>query len=278
MQQSVIYTNANIAMQIAKFLLTREKIRTMAGAADFAEIHNVLSSCGYNADLPTDDEIIDAERAKTLKTFCELSTEDEVSFCVRALHTKHELHTQIAAAHPNATSAQIDALTETELFKGIEPHINKIKNKNIREYFVALADLTNIKTFAKHRAAGIKPDGVFVAGGRIGTAPLSGAFAGDGETLRSLFIATPYTDIYTALVKSLDEKDLNILEDAASAHLDRVAAADKDDLFRPNLLFWWFCEKQKEFIAVKTIVMNKRLGFPPSVIRDNLRGLYERFQ
>ncbi|MDR1917479.1 MAG: V-type ATPase subunit [Christensenellaceae bacterium] len=276
MQQSVLYANADIAMQISKFLLTREKIRTLAAASNVDEVKSILATCGYKTDFATDDEIIEHERAKTIHTAIELSTDDAVTNCLQILSDRHKIREDISKK-ANLTSFEIDTLCEIELFKELSPHIDKIKNKNIKNYFTALADLTNIKTFTKYKLANVKPTNVFVSGGMIGVPLLTNAFGGDNETLKSLFSSTPYFNVYTALVKALGENDINILETAISRHLDGVVATDKDNLFQPNLLFWWFVKKQTEFIVVKTVMMNKRLNLPQTTLQESLRGLYERF-
>ena len=211
-------------MQTNAYLLTRERIRAIVSATTRNELLNILADCGYNTELPNDDAIIDAEKAKTLKTFAELSTDGNVTDCVTLLST-------------------ITETTVVKIFKDISRIIPKIKNVAVREYFITLADLTNVRTF-------YKKGNTFVLGGRMGTRGL---------------------DIFPNM-------DLTQIEDAIHARLDKLAAADKDNLFKPNLLFWWYMEKQKEFIAVKTILMNKAFGFHAGLIRENLRGLYERFK
>jgi vacuolar-type H+-ATPase subunit C/Vma6 len=276
MQKSILYANANISMQISAFLLTRDKIRTMTTADSIDDIKSILSTCGYKTDFETDDEIIETERAKTVKTATDLCTDPAVIRCIEILNGRHEIRKKLSA-QPNLTSFELDILCEIELFGDLTKFIPKIKNKNIKNYFVALADLTNIKTVAKYRLAGIKATGVFVDGGIIEIPRLISASTGDPETLKGIFSSTPYQNVHTALDKALNEKDLNILENAIYKYMDDAVAVGKDDIFRSNLLFWWFIKKQAEFIVVKTIMMNRRLNLPPDGLREQLRGLYERF-
>jgi vacuolar-type H+-ATPase subunit C/Vma6 len=265
-------------MQAASFLLTREKIRAMTDADGTDEVKTILATLGYKTDFATDDEIIEHERAKTIKTALDLCTDDAVANCLQILHSRHEIRENISASQKTSlTSFEIDILCEIEVFRQLSQYTAKIKNKNIRNYFTALADLTNIKTFAKYALANIKPVNVFVAGGTIEISQFTSAFGSDSETLKGLLLPTPYSNIYTALVKALAEKEINILEAAIARFLDGAAANGKDDIFQPNLLFWWFVKKQTEFIVVKTVMMNKRLNLPQSALRENLRGLYERF-
>jgi vacuolar-type H+-ATPase subunit C/Vma6 len=263
-------------MQISKFLLTREKIRALSSAETMDEIKALLSACGYNTEFHTDDEIIETERAKTIKTAIDLSTDEAVTKCLEILNKRHEIRKNISAK-ANLTSFELDILCELELYRNLSEFIGKIKNKNIRNYFVASADFTNVKTFAKYKLAGTKPSAAFVDGGIIEISQFNSAFSGDSEAHKNIFSSTPYHKVCTALIKSLEEKDLNILETAIARQLDEIVAKDKDDIFQPNLFFWWFVKKQTEFIVVKKIMMNKRLKLPASASQESLRGLYERF-
>lgn len=60
--------------------------------------------------------------------------------------------------------------------------------------------------------------------------------------------------------------------------LDQIALTDKDDIFKPNPLFWWYLQKQKELVVVKTILLYKRCHYDATLLRENLRGLYEQFK
>jgi vacuolar-type H+-ATPase subunit C/Vma6 len=264
-------------MQISRSLLTREKIRALSSAENFDEINSILSGMGYNTELPTDDEIIENERDKTVKTAIGLTTDGTVARCIEILNKRHELRDRLANRNPNATSFELDTLCELELFKQLNQYTPKIKNKNIANYFSALADLTNIKTFAKYKLANVTPAGVFADGGIIAALRLSSVFTGDADAVKNLFSSTPYHKISVALDKALTEKNLTVLEDAISAQLDEIVSVDKDNLFKPNLVFWWFIKKQTEFIVIKTIMTNKRLKMSPIQLREQLRGLYERF-
>lgn len=277
MQQSVLYANANISMQISRSLLTRERIRALSAAENFDAIKSILAGMDYDTELPTDDEIIEAERAKTLKTAIGLSIEEPVAKCIEILDTRHEIREHLAYKNPHATSFELDTMSELELFKKLNQYTPKIKNKIIANYFAALADLTNIKTFAKHKLAAVAPTGVFVDGGIIAVGRITAAFTGDADAVKNLFSSTPYHAVNVALEKSLTERNLTILEDAISKQLDEIVSVGKDDLFKPNLVFWWFVKKQTEFIVIKTIMVNKRLKMSPVQLREQLRGMYERF-
>ncbi len=137
-----------------------------------------------------------------------------------------------------------DGLTESNAltnFATIANAVPHIKNAALREFFTTLADLTNVRTYYKggHQV---------VAGGTL----------------------TAY-DIFP-------DHDADAVQTAIDARLNTLAAVDKNDIFQPNPLFWWYYQKQKEFTVVKTILAGKRFGYDAATMRASLRGLYEQFQ
>lgn len=79
MNKSALYADAYIEMQIWKYLLTKEKIRALMSAEDYLSCLEQLKILGYDVTPQDDDQIITAERQKTLKTFESLSTNGEIA-------------------------------------------------------------------------------------------------------------------------------------------------------------------------------------------------------
>lgn len=67
-------------------------------------------------------------------------------------------------------------------------------------------------------------------------------------------------------------------EDLIQELLDNLGAIDKDDIFKPNPLFWWYLQREKELTIIKAILISKRFNYNIVWLRENLRGLYEQFQ
>ena len=67
-------------------------------------------------------------------------------------------------------------------------------------------------------------------------------------------------------------------ESAYRKQLNVLGAVDKDDIFQPNPLFWWYLQRTKELTIIKTILISKRFNYDVMWLRENLRGLYEQFQ
>ncbi len=139
----------------------------------------------------------------------------------------------------------LDQMTESNAlaqFATIANAVPHLKNAAIRKYFTTLADLTNVRTYYK--------------GGQT-------MVAGGTRTGKDLNLFPDLT--------------VDAIQSAIDARLDALAAVDKDDIFQPNPLFWWYHQKQKEFTVVKTILAGKRFGYDAATLRTSLRGLYEQF-
>ena len=139
-----------------------------------------------------------------------------------------------------------NALTENnadQIFTQLATQIPLIKTPSIREYFTTWVDMVNVRNFYKGS------DKVF-AGGNLTAGQL---------------------DIYPHL--SAEQR-----EDAIQERLDEIGAVDKDDIFQPNPLFWWYLQRQKELVIIKAILISKRFNYDVTWLRENLRGLYEQFQ
>lgn len=139
-----------------------------------------------------------------------------------------------------------DGATETTMmdaFQTIAAHLPQIKCQSIRQYFTTLADLINARTLYKGGQT-------LVPGGSLARDELN------------IFEGLDATQVQTTI----------------NQRLDQIATVDKEDIFKPNPLFWWYLQKQKEFMVVRTILMGKRCHYDATLLRENLRGLYEQFK
>lgn len=137
-------------------------------------------------------------------------------------------------------------LTESnaaDTFATLAAQIPHIKTASIRAYFTTWVDLVNVRNFYKGSPT------VF-PGGTLG-----------GDQL----------DIFPNM--NWEQR-----EDACRARLDALAAVDKDDIFKPNPLFWWYLQREKELTIIKALLISKRFNYDVMWLRENLRGLYEQFQ
>ncbi len=146
-----------------------------------------------------------------------------------------------------ATCVQLmNQLTEENIdttFTRLTEQIPLIKTTSIRNYFTNWIDMVNVRNYYKGSTT-------LLPGGNLTFGQL---------------------DLFP-------EQTLEQREDAIRTHLDRLGAVDKDDLFKPNPLFWWYLQREKELIIIKAILISKRFHYDVIWLRENLRGLYEQFQ
>ena len=138
---------------------------------------------------------------------------------------------------------QITETNATASFATLSTQIPLVKTLSIREYLTTWVDMVNVRNFYKGSTT---------------------VFPGGNLTVSQL-------DIFPHL--SAEQREDNIQE-----LLDNLGAVDKDDIFKPNPLFWWYLQREKELIIIKAILISKRFHYDVTWLRENLRGLYEQFQ
>lgn len=141
------------------------------------------------------------------------------------------------------TMNQITETNANASFVTLAAQIPRIKTPSIREYMTTWVDMVNVRNYYKGSTT---------------------IFPGGNLTASQL-------DIFPHL--SAEQREDNIQE-----LLDNLGAVDKDDIFKPNPLFWWYLQREKELIIIKAILISKRFQYDVTWLRENLRGLYEQFQ
>ncbi len=141
-----------------------------------------------------------------------------------------------------AVSQLVESNTQI-IFSQLATQIPLIKTPSIREYFMTWVDMVNVRNFYK----------------------------GSRQVFPGGYLTTGQLDLYPQL--NPEQR-----EDAIQKRLDELGAVDKDDIFKPNPLFWWYLQRQKELVIIKAILISKRFNYDVTWLRENLRGLYEQFQ
>ncbi len=139
--------------------------------------------------------------------------------------------------------SQLNESNADQVFHTLATQIPFIKTTSIRDYFITWVDLMNVRNFYKGSQ-------ILFPGGKLSAEQL---------------------DIFPNMTPEQRE-------DAIRERLDVLGAIDKDDIFRPNPLFWWYLQREKELVIIKAILISKRFHYDVTWLRENLRGLYEQFQ
>ena len=175
----------------------------------------------------------------------DFATDDEILDAARTqtLQTLQELCEDPALLACVQATNQLNEVNAEQVFATLAHQIPLIKTPSIREYFTTWVDLVNVRSFYKGS------DKVFPGG----------------------TLTAEHLDLYPHI--SAEQR-----EDAMQERLDELGAVDKDDIFKPNPLFWWYLQRQKELVIIKAILISKRFNYDVTWLRENLRGLYEQFQ
>jgi len=237
----------------------------MIASSTTEEAAKILFECNWDeqsiANYTTDDtEIIARERARVVEEFGELAPSD----LVRELITAKVLFENEGDADTSAIQAYYDAQFV---------RLKKIKNRAITKYFVTEIDLLNLRTFAKTRQAGGKPEGMFIQGGKITESECLEIFRTRPENIKGVVANMDYSDLLDILVAGLESGSLAEFENASQSHLVQLSKEGSEDSFGINMLFGWFIAKMEELRIVKTILTGKKFGKTRDELREELRGV-----
>lgn len=224
----------------------------MAGGVTFANASIIMQG---DAHLLTRKRIRDmataANRADCLRVLAECGyqtdfTEDDAlldAARAQTLETFSELCEDPALLSCVRAMNQLTESNAAETFATLAAQIPQVKTPSIRAYLVAWVDLVNVRNFYKGSKT-VFPGGTLTQGN---------------------------LDIFPN--KTPEQR-----EDECRARLDALGAVDKDDIFKPNPLFWWYLQREKELTIIKAMLISKRFDYDVTWLRENLRGLYEQFQ
>ena len=310
---SALYASGAIAVRSSRNLLTKTHIRNMINAGGATDAAKILEEVDYNREIintnpENDDLIIADERARTVKTFRELCGDRALLYCVMAKYEYHNLKTLYKARtlnnlkkstaetlYPFAVhsfdmnrlpiplrsavrtlesrakfdTAEIDLGIDMALYQDISANVKNIKTRSIADWFRAEIDIVNLRTYFKCRALKLNGEDFFVKGGLLKPSTIKTA-TGNDENSKEALRGTPYAALQ---LTSIDD-----FESSAAEYLVQKSTAGKNNINTLAPLFHWYVLKQEEFKAVKTILMGKRFGFSKEKTRDNLRGVYDKFE
>jgi len=176
---------------------------------------------------------------------------------------------KMEAATPQVVEVEINRALFTDLFA----RLRRMRNRAITNYFVASLDIQNMRTFAKVKMQGGRPDGLFIEGGRASEVALMAIFERDPNYLRTALAGLGYDKLIDALCDGLYDADLTRFENLAGAFLVEMGRVDADDSFKLNMTFAWFIKKMEELRIVKIILMGKKFGRTKDELREELRGV-----
>ena len=250
---SILYTNAVLAVRSAQ-LLDVDKIRRMIAAPNVTDAANILYECGWESfDVET-------ERARTLREFSDLSPNEILTEIINA-KAEFELH-------GDADTNDVQTYYDLQFNR-----LKRLKNREIAAYFVAEIDLLNLRTFAKIRLFGGRPEGVYIKGGSVSYGECLELFRAHPENIKGAIANIDYSELLEYLMSGITSGKLAEFENASQKFLVRLSAVGSDNSFKLNMLFGWFIAKMEELRIVKTILVGKKFGKSREELRADLGGV-----
>ena len=253
---SILYTNAILSVR-SSVLLNPDRIRRMIAAGSDKDAQDILMECKWSLDTIN---IFETERQKTLDEFNKLCPDPNLAEIINA-----------------KSSFDADGNTDLKLIQNYYDaqfkRLKKLKNKFITDFFVAQIDLLNLRTFAKVRSMGGRPENLFIDGGKITESECQEVFRRNPHNIKSAIANMDYSDLLDKLVDGLEGGILTEFENASNQYLINLARKDGDDSFKLNPIFHWFISKTEEIRIAKTIIMGKKFGKTRDAIREELRGV-----
>ncbi len=224
----------------------------MAGGVTFANANIIMQGDAHLLTRKRIREMATAtNRADCLRVLAEcgyqidFTNDDQLLDAARAQTL--EIFQNLCEDHALYNCVQaMNQLTESNaatVFTTLATNIPQVRTASIRTYLQTWVDMVNVRNFYKGSTT-------ILPGGKLSVGQL---------------------DIFPQI--SAEQREDNIQE-----LLDNLGAVDKDDIFKPNPLFWWYLQREKELIIIKAILISKRFNYDVTWLRENLRGLYEQFQ
>jgi len=176
------------------------------------------------------------------------------------------------------TAIEIESKINNAKFCYILRRQKKIRNKDIKNYYMTEIDLLNIKNTIKIRNMGGSLNTVLICGGHIGREYLEKMLhARNTEAVKSCLVGMSYDykELSKDVERAIETGDMLPLEVAINKFLMKTSMKGADDLFSINMSFGYFIHQMNELKTVKTILVFKKLGFSPEFIREQLGGTYD---
>lgn len=173
----------------------------------------------------------------------------------------------------------IDARLDKLMYELIFDKLSKVKalERDVKEYFVAMADATNIMIALRASKMGRDADfaaPLFVTGGRLATDALKAAVE-DNSRLISDTRYMPYADFIKRGIERLEQSEgLAAIEKLLADYQTSVLRARRYDITSILPLIGYLVAREREAAAVRLIVTAKAVGASDEALARRLRELY----
>jgi len=173
---------------------------------------------------------------------------------------------------------QIDIVLDKALFEEMQAIVDKLNDKFLREYFIAMVDLTNIRAMVRLKK--VDADGrtfhdALLAGGSVDTDYLKELFTGGISNIVDALSSTPYHEVVEEGIAQWEESGgPSVFEKLIDDYLIGLVRRGLYKPFGPETVIGYLAAKENEMKILRIIMVGKINSISEDMIRERLRDVY----
>ena len=173
---------------------------------------------------------------------------------------------------------QIDLILDKALFEEMKAIVESINDDFLREYFVAMVDLNNIRTLLRLKKIGAEAktfDDSLLSGGSLDVEILKELFAGEVSKIIEAFSSSPYREVIEEGIAQWEESGgPSVFEKLIDNYLIGLARRGLYKPFGPEPVIGYLAAKENEMKILRIILVGKINSISTDMIRERLRDVY----
>lgn len=174
---------------------------------------------------------------------------------------------------------QVDTVLDKFLFGDMAKIVAELRDPFLKEYFTALADITNIKAIARlmwMKADGRVAERALVEGGALPLELLRSMFQGSVQGISEALANTPYFQLGNDIVLCRQESEASPsdFEKRADDFLLGIARRGLYKPFGPEVVIGYMAARENELKLLRLLLVGKINDISSDMIRERLRDVY----
>jgi len=276
-----------------KKLLTKQQLQRLADAKNLEDAIKLLNETSYSSELSKLDrpenyeQVLSEVLNKTYKEAMEISPDKSL---VEILSCKYDYHNLKVLVKENILKEKFDSMycmldeNEIEAFRELALKNDVLslaegfKLEMITEYFKAMIDFINLRTFIRCRKQNqVKEtlEKVLIKGGDVETDKILDMFYEDIEILPIKLKAYKIGRVLSKIVEEYkNTNSLNSFEKSMDDYLVEIVRKAKSIHYGAEVIFSFLFAKELEIKNLRLILVGKVNGLSADFIKERLREVY----
>lgn len=171
----------------------------------------------------------------------------------------------------------IDTVLDKAMFSDILNRVKKCRCKQMKEYVLALLDLTNISTLLRCKMNGINISVLkesFIEGGTYSVDEFVKLYDSSFEAVSDKLRYSPYGSVVLTGTEGAAKKNLSRFEAETDNYLLSIFKKEKNNIFSPAVIAGFYLAKLTEIKAARIIIVCLKNNVDKDIIKQRLRELY----